>query len=213
MAYPKTSMPCRAENQLRKDVYNELQKLKKAWIDAGLLHIALCQTYRSGAYQHQLFMQRPRVTKCDSGTSMHEFRCAVDFFNNVAGHEWDSAILNKAGKIAQKLGWVWGGDWDGDGRSSDETFLDRPHLEWLGGLTHAQIRAGKVPKATPSKPVERTATTYTVIAECHCHDEPRNTSPIIKKYKDGDKIKVYSIKNGWAELDYDWYVESKYLVK
>ncbi len=35
--------------------------------------------------------------------------------------------LYKQGKISHRL--RWGGDWDGDGRTKDERFLDLPHFE------------------------------------------------------------------------------------
>jgi len=35
----------------------------------------------------------------------------------------------EAGKIGQSVGLRWGGDWNGDGRSDDERFLDLPHYE------------------------------------------------------------------------------------
>ncbi len=35
--------------------------------------------------------------------------------------------LFQAGKITHRI--RWGGDWDGDGRTSDETFIDLPHFE------------------------------------------------------------------------------------
>ena len=149
--YPKCTMPCRDVKQLAPAVQREFKKLQAAWIKAGLLHMAPCQTFRSGSYQHEQYLKGrktpgPIVTNCDKGQSMHEYRVAIDYFNNVAGHEWDTDILRKAGKIAQDLGWIWGGDWDHDHKETDESFIDRPHIEWLGGLTHAQIRAGKLPK-------------------------------------------------------------------
>ena len=149
--YPKCTMPCRDVRQLTPLVQRKVKELEKAWIDAGLLHMGISNTYRSGSYQHTQYLKGrktpgPIVTNCDKGQSMHEYRVAIDMFNNVKGHEYDPEILTKAGRIAQKLGWTWGKDWDGDGDFKDEKFSDSPHLEYLGGLTHAQIRAGKLPQ-------------------------------------------------------------------
>lgn len=64
------------------------------------------------------------------------------------------------------------------------------------------------------KPPERNPVTYVVVSDrLVCYDNPNKKSDIIKVYKKGDKLKVYEIEKGWAELDYDWYVEAKYLKK
>ena len=36
-------------------------------------------------------------------------------------------VIKKAAELGISI--RWGGDWDGDGSSSDETFLDFPHFE------------------------------------------------------------------------------------
>ena len=69
-------------------------------------------------------------------------------------------------------------------------------------------------KKEPIKPVDRAPVTYVVVSErLVCYDNPNKKADIIKVYKKGDKLKVYDIEKGWAELDYDWYVESNGLKK
>lgn len=42
---------------------------------------------------------------------------------------WDAASYEPLGELAIKHGLVWGGDWNRNGTSADERFLDYPHLE------------------------------------------------------------------------------------
>jgi len=44
----------------------------------------------------------------------------------AAGDEFWSAL----GRACAREGLRWGGDWNGDGDSRDERFLDRPHIQW-----------------------------------------------------------------------------------
>ena len=82
-----------------------------------------------------------KVTNAKPGSSMHNFGLAVDFVvTNEDGtaaywtidHKW-----KRVGALAKTLGFSWGGDW--------ASFKDYPHLEMTGGLTTAQLRAGKRP--------------------------------------------------------------------
>jgi hypothetical protein len=218
MSYPKPkSMPSRDVNQLCPAARAKcLEGLKKCR-DAGYI-LGISQTWRSGDYQHQLFTQRPKVTNCDRGESPHEFRIAWDVYVNMKGKNiYDTAILDKCGQIFESIGCIYGGDWNNNGLHDKGEFVDRPHIQYNGGYTDRQIRAGKVPSIVTPKPVpkpsERSTTTYIVIGDCKCYDKPNKLSKVVKTYNVGDKLKVYSVKSGFAELDYDWYVESKYLKK
>ncbi len=42
---------------------------------------------------------------------------------------WDTAAYAPLGPLALKHGLVWGGDWNRNGTSKDESFVDAPHLE------------------------------------------------------------------------------------
>ncbi len=144
MTFPiAKTMPSRDLNQLHPAVKKKCEEWLSACKEAGI-PVVVTQTYRTKEYQHKLFLKRPKVTNCDSGTSPHEFRVAWDFCINIKGKAWDVGLITKAGKIAQKLGCVWGGDFNGNGKS-DESFIDRPHIEYNGKYTARQIRAGKIP--------------------------------------------------------------------
>ena len=81
-----------------------------------------------------------RVTNAKGGQSMHNHRVAFDFVPIVNGKAmWDDArAFRRCGIIAQSLGLEWGGSWT--------SFPDLPHCQYTGGLTLAQLQAGKVPK-------------------------------------------------------------------
>jgi peptidoglycan L-alanyl-D-glutamate endopeptidase CwlK len=137
-------MPSRDLNQLHPAIKIRAEKLLEACQKQGL-PIVITQTYRTAEYQHKLYSQgrfgalknKPIVTKCDSGTSPHEFRIAFDFCINIKGKAWDKNLMRKVGYIGKTLGLTWGGDW--------KSFPDFPHFEYTGKYTHAQIRAGKIP--------------------------------------------------------------------
>lgn len=90
------------------------------------------------------------VTNARAGYSNHNFGLAVDYFlvshDGTVGH-WDiNRDMNASGvadwlevaRIAKSLGFEWGGDW--------KSFVDYPHLQMVGGLSTAQLRAGQRPK-------------------------------------------------------------------
>lgn len=47
---------------------------------------------------------------------------------------WAAEDYALFGELALKHGLRWGGDWNGNGRSDDERFVDRPHLELPAGV-------------------------------------------------------------------------------
>jgi peptidoglycan L-alanyl-D-glutamate endopeptidase CwlK len=109
------------------------------WQAAGL-HPTDTSTLRDKEYQDYLYAQG-RTTKgsictyTKGGYSMHNYGLAWDtsFPNN--------AEYKKAAAIAKALGLTWGGDFKVKGKP----FVDRPHYQWTGGLTTAQLLAGKRP--------------------------------------------------------------------
>lgn len=88
------------------------------------------------------------VTNARPGHSFHNFGLAVDVVPNelIALPDWGDTpahrtradtLWKQLGGIGKAIGLTWGGD-----------FLhlpDRPHFEWAGGLTLAQLRAGARP--------------------------------------------------------------------
>lgn len=103
--------------------------------------IRIVQGYRTFEEQHQLFLQRPRVTKADAGQSLHNYGLAIDFCLLIDGKEiswdlkkdWDGdkiADWMEVVKVFRDAGWEWGGTWK---------FTDNPHLQKTGGYTWQQL--------------------------------------------------------------------------
>jgi hypothetical protein len=60
----------------------------------------------------------------------HGFGLAADI---ICAHQRWSAPWHfwaTLGLSARRHGLVWGGDWNSNGRSDDERFVDRPHIQW-----------------------------------------------------------------------------------
>ena len=80
------------------------------------------------------------ATKARAGSSYHEYRCAFDCVPLEAGKPvWDDKhpLWQKIGEIGKSCGLEWAGDW--------KTFKEFPHFQYTGGLSLADMKAGKVP--------------------------------------------------------------------
>jgi peptidoglycan L-alanyl-D-glutamate endopeptidase CwlK len=88
----------------------------------------------AGASRTMNSFHLPRVTR------IGEYGCAVDLAAHVdgIGIRWDwplyPRIARRMKAAAGELGAAitWGGDWDGDGSSHDESFRDGPHFQIEG---------------------------------------------------------------------------------
>lgn len=60
----------------------------------------------------------------------HGYGLAVDII--CAKKKWNAPpdFWHVLGTSARRHGLVWGGDWNGDWSVTDETFMDRPHIQW-----------------------------------------------------------------------------------
>jgi hypothetical protein len=72
---------------------------------------------------------------------MHNYGLAFDC-------SFPAAEYSKAAAIGKALGLTWGGDFKVGGKP----FVDRPHFQWTGGLTTADLLKGK----RPNNPLEMT---------------------------------------------------------
>ncbi len=102
-------------------------------------------TYRSCARQHELYQIGRRgvpgeriVTKLDGLTKKGRHNVypseavdvCVDIDPGPGKHvTWDPEAYELLGALALEYGLKWGGDWNRDGSSTDEKFVDYPHLE------------------------------------------------------------------------------------
>jgi peptidoglycan L-alanyl-D-glutamate endopeptidase CwlK len=106
------------------------------------IDVLITSTYRDASKQDALYAQGRTtpgdiVTKLRGGQSMHNFKCAFDFVPKKGSTlQWgDLALWKRCGAIAESVGLEWGGNWT--------SFVDRPHCQYTGGLTLADLRAGK----------------------------------------------------------------------
>ncbi len=103
--------------------------------------MGISSTYRDQEKQNALYAQgrtKPGsiVTNARGGQSIHNWRLAFDVFFNVKGQEFSNTrFFNEAGRIWTEMGGVWGGSWVG--------FVDKPHMEYTGGLSLSQLQQGK----------------------------------------------------------------------
>ncbi|QPX71670.1 endolysin [Bacillus phage SP8] len=129
---------------LNKVVYESaIEVIKRAYKEG--IYVQYSAGYRSYAEQNALYAQgrtKPGsiVTNARGGYSNHNFGLAVDYFlydKNGNAHWNVNSDWKRVAQIAKDLGFEWGGDW--------KSFYDAPHLEMTGGLSTAQLRAGKRP--------------------------------------------------------------------
>jgi peptidoglycan LD-endopeptidase CwlK len=123
-------------------------------------HIARCHalgidllvtsTFRDSESQNVLYAQGRTVkgaivTNARGGQSSHQYRIAYDVVALRNGKPvWgtfgeDGKLWQSIGKIGKECGLEWAGEW--------KTFKEFPHFQNLGGLTLADLQAGKRPFA------------------------------------------------------------------
>lgn len=118
----------------RDQVLNLIAKCKAKGIE-----LAVVETYRTHAKQHEYKTMGKKYTSSGAGRSKHQYGLAVDIVpivNSVA--VWDNVVMwRKIGAIGEKLGLRWGGRW--------RKPYDPGHFEWTGGLTSSHLGNGKLP--------------------------------------------------------------------
>lgn len=117
----------------------------EAFIAACKAHgidLIVTSTYRDFESQTALYNQGrttpgAKVTNAKAGESFHNYRCALDFAPIVNGKiDWNNtALFTKCGEIAESIGLTWAGRWT--------TFKELAHVQYTGGLTLADLKAGK----------------------------------------------------------------------
>jgi hypothetical protein len=119
----------------RDQVVKLIEKCKAKGIE-----LAIVETYRTPAKQHEYKRMGKKYTNSGAGQSKHQYGLAVDLVPIVKGVAvWDNALLwRKIGVAGEKLGLRWGGRWRNP--------YDPGHFEWTGGLASYHLKAGKLPK-------------------------------------------------------------------
>ena len=131
----------------------KLEDLLPAAKDKVERFIALCKeqgidllvtsTYRDHESQNALYAQgrtKPGkiVTNAKGGQSFHNHRCAIDVVPLINGKpNWNTKdpVWPKIGALGKAAGLEWAGDW--------VKFKEMAHFQYTGGLTLAQLQAGR----------------------------------------------------------------------
>ncbi|OHD25447.1 MAG: hypothetical protein A2Y38_12830 [Spirochaetes bacterium GWB1_59_5] len=110
------------------------------------IDVLVTSTYRDNDSQNALYAQGrttpgAKVTNAKAGQSWHNFRCAFDVVPMRNGKPvWGTAgadlvLWQRLGAIGAKCGLEWAGNW--------KTFREFPHFQYTGGLSLADMQAGK----------------------------------------------------------------------
>ena len=121
------------------------EKVKKfvALCKGDGIELLITSTYRDNESQNALYAQGRTepgkiITNAKGGQSFHNYRCAVDVVPLVNGKpDWDGThpIWAKIGNYGKLAGLEWAGEWT--------RFKELAHFQYTGGLTLADLRAGK----------------------------------------------------------------------
>ena len=110
------------------------------------IDLLVTSTYRDAEAQKALYAQGRTVpgrivTNAQAGESWHNWRCAVDVVPMRFGKPvWstsgpDAKLWQRVGAIGEACGLEWAGRWT--------TFREYAHFQYTGGLTIAQLQAGR----------------------------------------------------------------------
>ena len=107
------------------------------------IDLLVTSTYRDAESQQALYNQGRTtegkiVTNAKPGESWHNWRCAVDVVPLANGKAiWDTSnpVWAKVGQLGKEAGLEWAGEW--------KSFKEFAHFQYTGGLTLADLKAGK----------------------------------------------------------------------
>lgn len=127
------------------DLHPKVADLCRKFINACYkegINVLITSTYRDHESQDALYAQGRttpgrKVTNARAGSSWHNWRCAFDFVPIVNGKAmWeDHRTFIRCGEIAESVGLEWAGRW--------KSMKELAHCQWTGGLTLADLQAGK----------------------------------------------------------------------
>jgi len=129
-------------NDLLPNVQVRVEKFIELCDEEGI-DLLITSTYRDNESQGELYEQgrtRPGkvVTNAKPGESWHNYRCAIDVVPLINGKpNWDGSdpIWETIGELGERAGLEWAGRW--------RTFKELAHFQYTGGLTLADLKAGK----------------------------------------------------------------------
>jgi len=131
-------------NDLLAPVKKRAEKFVSLCLGKGI-DVIVTSTYRDSESQAALYAQGRTapgriVTNARPGDSYHNWRCAFDVVPLRNGKAvWDEAdpLWDQIGAVGLACDLDWAGNW--------HTFREFPHFQYTGGLTLADLKAGKLP--------------------------------------------------------------------
>jgi peptidoglycan LD-endopeptidase CwlK len=180
---------------VKKSALEVIRRAYKEGINAQISHGMRTYAQQNALHAQGRTKSGSIVTNARGGYSNHNFGLAVDYFltsENGSKAIWTvNSDWKRVAAIAKSLGFSWGGDWT--------SFKDYPHLEMTGGLSTAQLRAGKRPSLTDRTGTKTTAPSKTV-------SKPASSSggsSWVKAAQEWGNSRDYPDKAGFKELDED----------
>lgn len=93
------------------------------------------------------------VTHSDSAVdTWHGYGLAVDIISGSRLWSAGDGFWTSLGTHARRHGLVWGADWNGNGRTDDERFVDRPHIQWGHGMRRSPSSRAAALQASGGNP-------------------------------------------------------------
>lgn len=193
------------------DLHRVLQDTFKKHEAACAKHgvkIILTSTKRDQEYQSKLFAQgRTAPGKICTNARLigpHGFGLAYDVVPVVNGKAvWnDNKLWKIIGEEGKRLGLEWGGDW----KSID----DKPHFQYTGGLTSAQLRAGAHPSWWNEKTIGRKSTVIGNNVNVRKEPDQKAVAEKIQLMKNA-AVMVFESKDGWYRIGSGRWVYSLYV--
>ncbi|WP_176465675.1 peptidoglycan-binding protein [Virgibacillus sp. 7505] len=183
---------------VKKSALEVIRRAYKEGINAQISHGMRTYAQQDALYAQGRTKPGSKVTNARGGYSNHNFGLAVDYF--LTSEDGTKAIWsvnsdwNRVAAIAKSLGFSWGGDWT--------SFKDYPHLEMSGGLSTAQLRAGKKPSLT-----DRTGTKTAVPSKTSSKPAASSSggSSYIKEAQKYANSRDYPTKAKFTKLTVDGY--------
>lgn len=100
------------------------------WCIANGIDVLIYETIRTEEQQRYYVASG----KSQTMRSYHLVGQALDFVpvvdRKTDWNGYDRPEIQQAIAKAKQLGFTWGGDWDNDGKTTDEKFVDKPHLQF-----------------------------------------------------------------------------------
>ncbi|MFP7480180.1 M15 family metallopeptidase [Terribacillus saccharophilus] len=180
---------------VKKSALELIRRAYKEGINAQISHGMRTYAQQNALYAQGRTKPGSKVTNARGGYSNHNFGLAVDYF--LTSEDGSKAIWTvnsdwkRVAAIAKSLGFSWGGDWT--------SFKDYPHLEMTGGLSTAQLRAGKRPSLTDRTGTKKVAPSKTVSKP----PSSSSGSSWVKAAQEWGNSRDYPDKAGFNELDED----------